>query len=1035
MIFEIIKLKIFKKNSSEFQPYYERENDFKRQAFVHGLAALIISPIYCFLIYNTEVSPVYFFISLSYSVMYPFYVTLCYFIKRLTNKLLYFFVFHLFFVTFIAFQDLLANNFELFSLFCFYTLFSVVLFVVQRLYPAILYNSFVLFLLIYGFQINDNTDNLEVSKSAIFGLFFIIALCSIIVLSSRQKMINSVEDYSKYLKKIVNNPGVGFILFKFNLSFQKVIDQNSESFKILDCTEEELEFIILSNLTEIEKNKIFYLTLGESFSKKICITYKSPKTIEFEVSTLSLKNGFYKLFRIVDITNSVIEKEELSKSLTKDINLYNTNLAGVFTTDLYSKIIDCNQSFIEIFENELSLGNFIFTENSQYEWIEIIALIKRKERLKNYQTQITLKNGTTKRLVFNWFFNKKENQIEGTIIDISEIQKATDALSQNEEKYRLIYEESNDAILLLDEDKIIDVNRKGIQLFGIPYIELLEKELVDLSLNIEDKNRQEYFKNKDILQSLKNVKFNWIFKGKNDAIEAEVVIIELMLGRKKYYQCVIHDLTQRNINTRAIESNRKSFKSILDNTPEGIIIINDNNVLYNNPEATVLLGTSEIILEKLFIKNDQKHFNQLLSDQKFKKEIQQKQFKLLKENAQELLVDVTIVTTDFEEVESILVILKDVSLRNELSKEIIRAEIAEETNKKLEKEIRERIKTEKLLKEQIIRSNAIFDSSSNTLLLTLDTEFNFSSFNTHCQNYFNYMTDQNMEVNISFNLFFNKLFQEKELRLFRKILKNVIKGSSNQIETEFISKGLNRWIELFINPIFDIEGKVIEISLVAHDITDKKNTENQIKDSLKEKEVLLKEIHHRVKNNLQVISSILNLQSSFVTDEKTLEILEESRNRIHSMATIHENLYLTTNFSSIDFASYLQNLTTKLISSYHVAPITINLRTELTSINLLLDQAIPCGLLVNELITNAIKYAFINRSEGEIVIGLKEKQGIIELKIEDNGVGLPPNFEIFNSNSLGLQLVSTLVEQLDGEINFSNGKGTKYLITFEKAKP
>ena len=382
-----------------------------------------------------------------------------------------------------------------------------------------------------------------------------------------------------------------------------------------------------------------------------------------------------------------------------------------------------------------------------------------------------------------------------------------------------------------------------------------------------------------------------------------------------------------------------------------------------------------------------------------------------------------------------MVILKDISLRNELSKEIIRAEIAEESNKRLEKEIKVRIKTEKLLKEQFIRSNAIFDSSSNTLLLTLDTDLNFSSFNTHCQNYFNYLTEQKMEVNTSFSVFFKKLFEERELRFFRKTLKNVLSGDSKQIETKFLSKGKERWIELFINPIFDIEGKVIEISLVAHDITDKKNTDNQIKDSLKEKEVLLKEIHHRVKNNLQVISSILNLQSSFVSDERTLEILEESRNRIHSMATIHENLYLTTNFSSIDFASYLQNLTTKLISSYHVAPITINLRTELTSINLLLDQAIPCGLLVNELITNAIKYAFVNRSEGEILIGLKENQGIIELKIEDNGVGLPSNFEIFKSNSLGLQLVSTLVEQLDGEINILNEKGTKYLITFEKDKP
>jgi len=746
-----------------------------------------------------------------------------------------------------------------------------------------------------------------------------------------------------------------------------------------------------------------------------------------------LKNGFYSLFRITDITTSVLEKQEVLKSLIKYKNLYYTNLAGVFTTDLNSKIVDCNQVFIDIFENEFIVGCNLFSKQFQSEWEEIIELIDGKEGIKNYQTHITLKNGNTKWLVFNWFLNKEENFIEGTVMDISDVQKASMALSQNEEKYRLIYQESNDAILLLENDKIIDVNRKGIQLFGIPYKKLLEKKLVELSLIYDDSSKKEYFKNTEPLQFLKSVKFSWIFKGYNDIIEAEVVIVELMLGSKKYYQCVIHDLTQRNIYTREIESNRKGFKSILDNTPEGILIIYNNTVLYNNPEARTLLGKDKIVLEDIFIKKDQENFNKLISEQLIKNVIQQKQFIL--KNEKEVLVDVTIVSTDFEGKESILVILKDISLQNELSKEIIRAEVAEETNKKLEKEIKVRIKTEKLLKEQFIRSNAIFDGSSNTLLLTLDTNFNISSFNTHCQNYFNYLIKQKMEVNNTFSTFFNNIFEDKELRYFRKSLNFVLKGGSKQIETKFLSNGIERWIEIFMNPIFDIEGNVIEISLVAHDITEKKNTEIQIMDSLSEKEVLLKEIHHRVKNNLQVISSILNLQSSFVTDERTLEILEESRNRIHSMATIHENLYLTTNFSSIDFGNYLQNLATKLISSYHIKPIIINLRTELSRINLLLDQAIPCGLLVNELITNAIKYAFSERSEGEIFIGIKEMNGVVELKIEDNGNGLPINFEILKSNSLGLQLVSTLVEQLDGEINFVNQNGTKYLITFEKAKP
>jgi PAS domain S-box-containing protein len=447
-----------------------------------------------------------------------------------------------------------------------------------------------------------------------------------------------------------------------------------------------------------------------------------------------------------------------------------------------------------------------------------------------------------------------------------------------------------------------------------------------------------------------------------------------------------------------------------------------------------LFGTDDIHFNDLFRDTEQQKFLDLLEKHSKTKAIQQQQFKIDKREGQELPVEVTLVSTNFEDREAVLIIFKDVSLQNQLSKEMMRAEIAEETNKKMAKEIKERIRAEKQLQEQFLRSNAIFDSSSNTLLLTLNTEFKISSFNTHCQNYFLYMTENRIEKEELRMNFFGRLFSERDLRYFRRILSKVKKGESRQMEVNFYSKGMERWMEIFINPIFDTEGRVTEISLVAHDITEKKKSEKEIYESLKEKEILLKEIHHRVKNNLQVISSILNLQSSFVKDKQTLEILDESRNRIRSMAMIHENLYRTTNFSSIDFKAYLENLSQNLISSYHVQRSRIHLRTEMEQVELVLDQAIPCGLLVNELITNSLKYAFVDREEGEIYIELKEVSGKVELRIEDNGVGLPGDYNILKSDTLGLQLVSTLTEQLDGQISVVSRRGTKYLITFEKAK-
>lgn len=259
-------------------------------------------------------------------------------------------------------------------------------------------------------------------------------------------------------------------------------------------------------------------------------------------------------------------------------------------------------------------------------------------------------------------------------------------------------------------------------------------------------------------------------------------------------------------------------------------------------------------------------------------------------------------------------------------------------------------------------------------------------------------------------------------------------GKSLQFEVEMKRDNEIIWWEIFMNPIFDTEGFIAEISMVAHDITEKKKTDIEIVESLKEKEILLKEIHHRVKNNLQVISSILNLQSSFVQDENTLGILRESRNRIRSMAIIHENLYRTKDFSSINFANYLQNLTANLIASYRINEEVV-LDADLQDIDLVLDQAIPCGLLMNELITNALKYAWKPGEKGTITLRLSENENMVELLIADDGIGLPVPFEEMNSDTLGLQLVVTLIEQLEGELKVETENGTKYLIKFENIKP
>lgn len=213
---------------------------------------------------------------------------------------------------------------------------------------------------------------------------------------------------------------------------------------------------------------------------------------------------------------------------------------------------------------------------------------------------------------------------------------------------------------------------------------------------------------------------------------------------------------------------------------------------------------------------------------------------------------------------------------------------------------------------------------------------------------------------------------------------------------------------------------------------ERKRSEDQIKAALKEKEVLLKEIHHRVKNNLQVISSLLKLQSRSINDERTLEMFKESENRVRSMALIHEKLYRSRDLANIDFRGYTQDLVADLFQSYGAKAGKISLKKDIEDISLGVETAIPCGLIINELISNALRHAFPEGREGEIDITFRSSdEDKIELIISDNGIGIPTNFDIRNTKSLGLHLVNILAEdQLKGEIELDRTEGTKFLIKF-----
>jgi PAS domain S-box-containing protein len=259
-------------------------------------------------------------------------------------------------------------------------------------------------------------------------------------------------------------------------------------------------------------------------------------------------------------------------------------------------------------------------------------------------------------------------------------------------------------------------------------------------------------------------------------------------------------------------------------------------------------------------------------------------------------------------------------------------------------------------------------------------------------------------------------------------------GIKEKHDFRFLHKnGSTIWTIISTNPLFDKKGTFIGALGMLTDITQRKQIEEQLKSSLIEKEMYLKEIHHRVKNNLLVISSLLNLQSNYIKDKDDFDMFRESQTRANSMALIHELLYQSDDLKNIDFGSYMTTLVNDLFKTYTGDPDRLKLNLNLQNPMIDINTSIPLGLIVNELVSNSLKHAFPGGMEGVINICLTSEDGKIILIIADNGVGIREDIDFKNTDSLGLQLVNNLTNQIEGEIELDRSSGTEFKITFEKS--
>jgi PAS domain S-box-containing protein len=343
------------------------------------------------------------------------------------------------------------------------------------------------------------------------------------------------------------------------------------------------------------------------------------------------------------------------------------------------------------------------------------------------------------------------------------------------------------------------------------------------------------------------------------------------------------------------------------------------------------------------------------------------------------------------------------------------------------RDISERKRAEETLRESENRYRAIFDGSLNLIYLH-DFEGNFLDANDAALRSLGYNREEVSSITIKDLLSPDQ--QQKAYEQIVNILENT--GKSEIMEYQLrTKKGNTIVVEISAAPLYR-DGKPYAILGVARDITERKLDEERMLASLREKEALLREIHHRVKNNLQVISSLMGLQSTHIGKGQNAQTaLGDMQNRIKSMAIVHEKLYQSENFAGIDFGEYIASIAESISLSLLMGEGRIRLITDAESVTLGIDEAVPCGLILNELITNAVKHAFPADRAGRITAGIRKSgDGLVTIFVGDDGVGLSADYNIDSAATLGIRLVQILTKQLDGTMTIGHDKGTEFRISF-----
>ena len=589
------------------------------------------------------------------------------------------------------------------------------------------------------------------------------------------------------------------------------------------------------------------------------------------------------------------------------------------------------------------------------------------------------------------------------------------SLTGDLKQFRETFQKSNVMIVLHDvKGNIIVVNNKVLNSLGYSEAEMLSLSFSDL---LTKESLSSYGEILDITirdgSTTKEVSFR---KKNSDVSPANVFSNLIEIKSKNFILCLLDEITELKEAEKELREKNLFIDSIIENIPNMIFVKDAEELRFVrlNKAGEELLGYPR---EEMLGKNDYDFFPKEEADFFTNKD------RLVLNSGE--LIDIS-----EEEIHT-----KQKGVRTLHTKKIT---IYDEDGKPkyllgISEDITERKRSEDQLRENEEYYRSVVENAHD-LIIETDYGGSFIYVSPNHESILGYEPEELVGKSI-----FDKIHPDDRTDVFANFTQALISMSNGHGVFRYQCKnGDWRWFETNGRPIRTPSGQV-RIILHSRDITERRSAEEQLRKSLKEKESLLREIHHRVKNNLQVISSLLSLQSDYAKDEDSLRLFRESQNRISTIALIHEQLYQSKDLAEIKIGNYIKDLADNLISVYGDGGNGVEVEIDNDDISVDIDTAIPCGLIVNELFSNCLKHAFQarngNKKQGNtkdlIFVGFKSNpSGSLLLTVRDNGVGLPEGLDYKNTDSLGLQLVCTLTDQLGGVVEVENQGGCAFKITF-----